>query len=475
MRRLVAPLLAANVVALATIGISYLLYSRLLSAREFGIYAAALAVGNLAVLILDGGVKVSIIKHATTPTRSEESALLNLMLSVSILLLIALVALRSLVAHFFPALRDQTEFVASFTAVYLLTYPWIGLSTASLERRLDYGRLAWIESTGVILERGAPVLFLIGGWGLYSFVWSLAIGRLVRVAALAVYHPVPLGRSSREAYRSVLKFIREGSWYQLGLGSSLVRDNLHIVLIGPVYGAAWVGYYAWGLQLCMMASQVFVQVSARISLPIAAQSAGFPERWRTVIRQVGLLAAITAPILAAVIFIAPPAVHQLFADNWRPALALLPFLCLRMLPGAASAPIGALVLVERGARVYALGVWLWTVLEVVFGIAAVQWIGAEGLAISYAVGAWFGIYFLLLGLGRQTLRLFGATAAAIFTRPALWASAAAAVPWVLTSWHEREWFSRIDLSWTLVALAALVTSFYALDSDLRTTLLRSRK
>jgi O-antigen/teichoic acid export membrane protein len=224
-----------------------------------------------------------------------------------------------------------------------------------------------------------------------------------------------------------------------------------------------------------MASQVFVQVSARISLPIAAQSADFSDRWRTVIRQVGLLTAITAPILAAAIFIAPPAIHQLFADKWQPALALLPYLFLRMLPGAASAPIGALLLVEAGARVYALEVWLWTMVELVLGIAAVRWIGAEGLAISYAVTAWFGIYFLLRGLGRDTIRLFRSTAAAIFSRPALWVSIVAATPWVLTSSHGRGWLSRVDLSWTLVAVAVLVIGFYATDADLRTTLLRSRK
>jgi O-antigen/teichoic acid export membrane protein len=476
MRRYAVPLFVANAVALATIGISYLLYSRLLSANQFGVYSAALAVGNLGMLVLDGGVKVSIIKRATPPTPGEERALLQLMLCFSLILLLALILLRRLIVHFYPVLSAQAGFVASFTGVYLLTYPWIGLSTAQLERRLHYSRLAWIESTGLVLERGAPAAILyFTGAGMYAFVWGLALGRLLRVAALAWNHSVALGRCPMGSYQSAAQLIKEGAWYQLGVGSSLVRDNLHVVLLGPLYGSAWVGYYAWGLQLCVLASQIFVQISARISIPMAAQRPEFQDRWSTTIRQVGLLTAITAPILAAAIIAAPSAVHHLFADKWRPAVILLPYLFLRMLPGAASAPMGALALVEQGAKSYAGAAWLWTLVELAAGAAALRLLGPEGLAISYAVTAWFGIYFLVRALKRQTFRLFSATASAIFARPALWASLLVATPCALVETPGHEWLSNVNLAWTLASAALLVASFYAADPGLRSTLLRGRR
>jgi O-antigen/teichoic acid export membrane protein len=475
-RRHIVPLFAANAIALGTVGLSYLLYSRLLSAQQFGIYSAALAVGNIAVLVLDGGVKVSIIKHADPPTRSEEGALLHLMLSVSLVLLLAVVSFRSLTTHFYPALANQAGFVATFTGVYLLTYPWICLSTAQLERNLSYSRLAWIESTGLILERGAPVVFLyFTDLGMYSFVWSLALGRFVRVMALARFHSVPLVRVPWDSYRSAVQFLREGIWYQIGIGSSTVRDNLHILLVGPLYGAAWVGYYAWGQQLCMLTSQVFVQISARVSLPLAARSSAFVNRWPTVIRQIGILAAITAPMLAGALLLAPAAVHQMFTDKWQPALALLPYLFLRMLPGAATAPIGAITLVERGARAFAHALWLWTLAEVAMGATAVWLLGVEGLAVSYSIAALIGMYLLLRGLERPAPVLFVETLRAIFGRASVAASLVLAIAYKLADSAERDWLTRVDLGWNLGLVSVLVIAFYAIDSDLRSLLLRGKK
>lgn len=477
MRRYVLPLFISNSIALVTIALSYLLYSRLLSAQQFGVYAAALAVGNFATLVLDGGVKVSLIKSATAPTRGEECALLHLMCGFSIVLLVALMCFRGVIAHFFPALKDQTDFVASFAGVYLLSYPWIGLSTAQLERRLEYSRLAWIESTGLILERGLPAAILsFTRLGLYAFVVGLLLGRVLRLVTLARSHSIPFFVRNQAAgsYRSVLNYLREGSWYQLGLGSSLVRDNLHILMIGPIYGAAWVGYYAWGLQLCMIASQVFVQISARISVPITAQTSEFSSRWQTIVRQIGLLTALTAPILAAAMLVAPSAIRELFNDKWKPALVLLPYLFARMLPGAATAPISALVLVERGARRYAAAVWLWTLVEIGLGLTAIRLLGKDGLAVSYAVAAWIGALFLLGGLNRGTGKLIASTLSAIFLRPSLWASLIVGAPCALAVVSGRALFSTASLSVIMVVGMALVLAFYAIDSDLRSMILRSK-
>ena len=467
MRRYVMPLFAGNAVALGSVGFSYFMYSRLLTAQEFGAYAAALAVGNLGLLVLDGGTRTSIIKHPADLTREEEGALLNFMLAFSALLLLAVVLGQNAVGHFYPAARAQTQFVAAFAAVYLVTYPWIGLSTAAIERSLAYSRIAWIESIGIVLERAAPVIFIMfGHLRLGAFVVGLALGRALRIIMLSRIHRISFTRNTGTSSRVVRSLLREGLWFQAGGAASLIRDNLHVIIVGPLFGALWVGYYAWALQLCMLASQIFVQISARVSLSVTARSTQFSERWSTVAQQLAMLTAITAPILTAVIILAPNVDRMFFANKWHAAVLLLPLLCARMIPGIACAPVGALLLVERGAGRYAMALWIWTALEAAAAYGSVKLLGPFGLAVSYALAAWFGVFVFAKGFGSLAPALFSRICQIVFGRPALWLSAAVAGTFIVCT----DLVGRSAQGWIASLCAASLAAVYWADSAIRTAL-----
>ena len=467
MRHLVVPLFAANGTAFLAVGISYFLYSRMLDAHQFGTYSAALAVGNLAVLVLDGGIKTSIIKHAQPLSPEQETLLLRVMLGVAGILLVSTILCRSLIVRQFPAAADQTNFIVAFAALYLATYPWIGLSTAQLERDLAYGRLAWIESLAIVLERGLPAVILATtDLGLMSFLWGLALGRGARVIALLCSHRVYLFRSISGARMGTLAILREGVWYQMGAGASLVRDNLHVLIVGPLFGSSWVGYYAWGLQLCIIASQIFVQIAARVSLPVTAKSTSFEARWLLLRQQAGLLTAVTTPILAATLVLAPAVNSQMLADRWDAALLLLPWLFARMVPGVVCAPLGTLLLVESGARTYTAYFWLWTAVEAAAAALAVWLMGSMGLAVSYAVTAWVGVVLMIRGLRRQTSNLVLEIASDILRRPAMLISLVLIAPYLVEFDRAQAWLSNAGLIVVAgLALAVLALS-YIFDRDL---------
>jgi O-antigen/teichoic acid export membrane protein len=205
----------------------------------------------------------------------------------------------------------------------------------------------------------------------------------------------------------------------------LIRDNLHVLVVGPVFGALWVGYYAWGFQLCAIASQAFVQISARVSLSVTAREMNFSKRWSTISQQIALLTGATAPILAAMILSMPTLDHYFFAGKWKVALTMLPLLCARMIPGIACTPVGTLLLIERGAAKYTMALWFWTGAELIAAYLAVKTLGPTGLAVSYSVTAWLGVFLLLKGFGVTSPSLFGQVCWTIFRRPGLWVSLAA--------------------------------------------------
>jgi O-antigen/teichoic acid export membrane protein len=419
-RRSVVSLFVANSVSFATLGLSYLLYSRLLSPVQFGLYSTALVIGTFGQLILDGGLKNTIIKAPNPPDRDQQGTVVFLMAASSVVLVIALALGGQPIGAFYPAARQDYQFLAAFGALYLVSYPWLAVPTAFLERGFAYRRVAVIESVGQVLERATPALFLLlTPLGMGSFLLGLLLGRAFKVAAINLAYRAPFHVPTWTQVKDTAHLITEGGWLQLGTFASQLRDSLHVLIVGPLFGQAWVGYYGWCLQLALITSQTFVQISARVSVPVFAQSEGFETRWRHCLAQIRLLTILTAPVMMAALLVLPTVNAHLFHGKWQPALAILPLILLRMLPSLATTPVGALAMVHGGGRALAAGLSAWTAVELVSALVLSLLLGPTGLAWSYAFVVWIGLFLLLRALGRHALPLLGETVRAILGRPSL--------------------------------------------------------
>lgn len=434
MRYKIIALFLSQSFVFAVIGISYLVYSKLLSVEQFGLYSVALVIGSFATLILDGGLKATIIKHSADLTKKEEGTLLFLMTCLSLFLIITLYSSQAIFANYFPKAKQDYSFLVVFSAIYLISYPLISIPTATLERRLEFGHVAWIEAVGMVLERAGPAALLAYSHsGMSSFLWALFVGRAFRIGALIMFYRSGFHIPTTKDIAQTFHLLKEGSWLQIATGASLMRDSIHVLLVGPMFGKEWVGYYAWALQLSMIASQIFVQLSSRVSLPLFAQASSMRERWPVCIYQVKLLSMFTIPVLAMLLILTPLIDAHYFQEKWQMAIALLPFLFARMLPGLATTPIGTLLLVSKGARAYARANILWAGFEVVAALILILLIGPEGLAWSYSWAAWIGLLILHCSIERNAGSRIFATVRILLIRPALWLSLGAVLSTLILS------------------------------------------
>lgn len=416
--RQVIGLFCANVISLLVVGVSFVAYSRILSPPEFGLYAVALSATTLLSIILDGGLKTTIIKSEAEISKDEECSIAFLMFGVSMLLIVLLLAAQRPLLALRPGIRHDAGFVVAFVGIALLFYPFVALPTAHLERRLKYGHIAWIESIGVVVERGSPAaLLLFTGAGLYSFVWALLASRILRSLILARFHRIPIRGLTRGGISSGWRHVKEGAWIQTGTISSVVRDNLHTLLVGPFFGKEWVGYYAWSFQVSLVGSQIFAQIAARVSLPLLAQASTFEVRWRRCLYQIRLLVTVVVPVLCAVWMILPAVDSRWFGGKWQPALAIIPLLFLRMIPGSATTPVAPLVMVERGGRTFASVSALWTVVEVAGASAFLFFMGPTGLAWSSALAVWVGLWVMVRSLDQDSTVLARQLIGGLLGRP----------------------------------------------------------
>jgi len=427
-RRGVVSLFLANGLSFVAVGLSYLVLSRILTPAELGLYSAALVIGSFGTMVLDAGVKNTVIKSQINVTKSQEEVLVGLLLVGSILLVAILLLSYRPLSYLRPEVQHDYLFLVLFGAIYLVSYPFIVVPTAMLERRLAYTGLAWIESLGLLIERAAPLpLLLWSQAGIHSFTIALLVGRALRVIALTMMYPVRPRLPTRERAREIWHLLVEGVWFQLAIATALVRDNLAVILIGPLFGKQWMGYYAWGLQLCMIASQAFVQIASRVSLPVLAQSSNSNERWAYCVTQSKVLTIFTGPVLLVLLSVISQADRVLFGGKWQVATLLLPFLFLRTLPGMSTTPLGILVMVQAGSRAYAKASAIWTAAEFAGALALVTLLGPTGLAWSLAFLAWVGYAALLRAAGPRPPQVLKELLVAILVRPSLLCAAAGAL------------------------------------------------
>lgn len=414
---------AANAVALGMVIIGYILYSWLMTPSEFAIYAGALAIAKLGTTVLDGGLKVALVKHHEPVSADILRALFIGSTAAAILAVSVLTAVVFALASVNLLAADNAAFFALYGAAYFLTYPFLFLPLAQLERAQRFSPVARTEALSISIEYALPaVLWLTVAPGFWSFVVAAWLARVLRAVLMlaASNERAWLARGLRPQWRGTGVLLREGVSLQIAVALSMVRDNIHLLLVAPWFGKEWAGLYAWALQLCAVASQVFVQTATRVALPALRLTQGIDARWKSTLTQISWLAIFTSPPLIFLTDIASAVNETLFDAKWTAALGLLPFLVVRMLPGLATTPVGALVLAERDARVYAaVNAW-WTAGEV--GVAATMlWLfGPTGLAWSYALMAWFGLAVFVYPIPRPG-RVSGLLAA-LLLRPSLWAA-----------------------------------------------------
>jgi O-antigen/teichoic acid export membrane protein len=392
-------LFIANIIAFALIGVSYVVYSKVLKPSEFGLYSIALTMSTFATMLLDGGLRNTIIKLPDQLKKEEEQVLIFLMFCFSVTLSFLFVIIKLFLSQVSPESKQDCDFVFAYIVIYLISYPVISMCTSQMERQLNYTNLAWIESASNILERAMPALLMtFSGQGIYSFVWGVLCGRIIRIICLLNCYQISVSIPSWDQVIAILPLLKEGAWLQLSVALSLLRDNMPVIVVGTLFGKTWIGYYTWGLQLCAISSQVFVQIAVRVSLPLMARSSNSKDRLDSCLKQVKLLSIATTPVLVLVLLSIPTVNNLIFQGRWNEAIHLLPLLFMRMIPGLATTPLGSMLMVEKGGRMFAQANLFWTAVEFMGAVLFSFWIGPAGLAWSYAIFVWLGLLFFIMAV-----------------------------------------------------------------------------
>lgn len=366
--------------------IAQIVLARLLSPKEFGVWAMVLVVTTLSALFKDAAIAGVLVYRGL-----DDKRLVNAVYSIGINISVGMFVLQVLIgfplSQFFgiPMVWPLTACVA----LVFLIGAGAGSHGAVLQRQMKFKQLAICDSTAGFARFGVASICAAFGGG----VWSFAAGEIATILVDSVL------KRSMSGYRFTYHFIPETSAIRevRGYISGLIGINLAVyantngdnLVIGKLLGAQSLGYYSVAYQLAMLPVFALSQIN-RVNFSVLSQQDSEGKQGY-LCQALELYALLSAPIYGVAFVAAPWGIPMLYGSDWVEAVSIfqivLVFAYARGFMAILGTALNALnypgvnaainwALVPLAIPSYWLGAWLGGMTGVAIAVALVLGIGA---------------------------------------------------------------------------------------------------
>ncbi|MBS1955884.1 MAG: oligosaccharide flippase family protein [Cyanobacteria bacterium SZAS-4] len=300
--------------------LSTLVLARLLSPKDFGVYAIVCFSVALFGLIADAGLAVALLRQPTEPTREEESSIFWCQLLLAVIHC-------SLVQTFAEPVGNLYHFSSSsillirLLSIGSLLAVLISIPMIKLERRLDFGAQAKIEMMQSFAYNSSAIVFALLHLGAWTFALASLVGQVIAIVMLAFVSPfVPKFCFDIEVCRLKLGF---GLKFQGTNILGFLKETINPVFVGLVSGATAVGFVnfagttaAYSLLVTTPFARLYFPIFCRVQHEpeVVAKVVETAVRWNFLI--VAGFAAVALPFTDLLIL-------KIFGAKWLPSVILI--------------------------------------------------------------------------------------------------------------------------------------------------------
>lgn len=372
----------AQAIKMAVQFLSVVVLARLLAPEDFGLVASVGPIVAFVGLFQNLGLQQAVIQRGEIDQRQLNqvfwvSALVGLCCTAIV------AALAPAVATFYGDARMAGITLAA--AVPLLFGSLAALPLALMNRHLKFGQLAVNDVITAVAGLLATVGSAYAGLGYWSLVLGPAFAAVVALlAAWRVARWTP-DRPELRLDRDILSFGANLTGFNL---VNFFARNLDTVLIGKFSGAAELGYYDRAYKLLLFPLQNITQPLTRLMIPLLSRIQDDKARFRKIYMETNwLLAAVTAPGIAALTLTSAQVVGALFGERWLPVAPIFAWLGIASLTQPISNTTGWIFICQGKTRtMFRWGLYSSAVTVAAF-VVGMQW-GAVGVAAAYAISGY---------------------------------------------------------------------------------------
>jgi O-antigen/teichoic acid export membrane protein len=291
------------------------LVSRLLSARELGIFGVGFAIsGLLSAVSLFGVANFLIRERELSPQIVATCFTVNAIVSLAIAALLLLLGSAGAPLFAEPAIAEVLQVLALTPVVALFEM----VPAALMTRAMRFGPLSIIQLGKATANAGAMIASAYAGW---SYV-SPAIGAVAGAAFGALAFSM-VGRRD-VCLRLSLKGARAVAAFTLHMmaagGIPIMGVRVAELFVAQLLGLAALGIYTRASQLAAIIWDGVYGLSIKvIFVQMAAELRATGTVKNTFLRATRLISAVMWPAMAGIAVLAGPIVHHIYGPQWHAA------------------------------------------------------------------------------------------------------------------------------------------------------------
>jgi len=366
---------------------------RQLNPNDYGIMAIAEIIINLLVALNFLFVGNIIIRH-----KCISKAVMGTLFSFCVLFGFSLFFIQFLSAPFLASFYDtpEVEIVLQVLAITYILEIFNVRPLALLAKRLEFKRLAQIDLISGILHPLSTIIAAILGLG----YWSLAIGTLVNtlVRFLMANYTCPSNYVIKWHFKKTVKLMKFGIQNSFSSAITQLGSSLDFIIGGVLFSTSAIGIYQVGLQVAFIPLRKISPELRRLSFPafckISHDIKLVTAYYKKTIR---LFSFIVFPIFWGLSFLAEDIITTILSDKWIESAIIIKIICwalpLRLLnemSGTVLNALGHADLLIKNSIISAVTLLLCIILF--------QFMGIEGLALSWAVSIVLTYFILLIDM-----------------------------------------------------------------------------
>jgi preprotein translocase subunit Sss1 len=349
---------------------SNLLLIALVVPVELGLFAVVFGIVGVLQFSSDLGFGRTFLRRSQDPSREEYASLAGLQLIVIAMVVVVGVIWPALPLGF-GVLDARWHGWMLFTIATMTSLAAGTGARIRLERRLEYGKLAVVDVTNVVVQNVGLVVFaLLGRFPLGTFIVLVMMQITVNVL-LFVWSPGPppslrIGR--------LLPMARGSAGYMTANWSRIAKERATPVLIALLFGLGTAGIWSFAFRLAQLLNVTF-EGFRQAAVPAAALLSDDRPNLRRLATNTLRGTVLAAAPLGGLAFVAMPLIGLLL-PQWREAVGLAQVCVIFFgMAGVAGAVLEPVAVAVRGAIV-AAGEQLSTTL-----------VGWAALFLLYALGS----------------------------------------------------------------------------------------